>query len=165
MPAAQQLIADDITKHLLCARGSSVANYHCLAFVNDEIVDDARVVSGARPTPASGFNLQGNTVISHLEHPTGALEEDASEIGDQTEGVDIDFHVVNHTCQLVALFWAIKLNLVADQVMQWPVPHRQFVKIHVGFDVNRWCTNPEPAGDLVAFAVEAGQQQAIHLPR
>ena len=89
--------------------------------------------------PAARLDLQRHALVGDLEHALRALEQPAAEIGDETEGVDVDLHVVDDAGELVALLGGIELDLVADEVVQRPVVHGEGVDVEIRLDLDRRC--------------------------
>ena len=162
---AEQLVADDVAEDLHRSRLERVADDDGLALVDDEVVDDAGVVGGAGAAPAARLDLERHPLVGDLEHALRALEQSAAEVGDQTEGVDVDLHVVDDAGELIALVGCVELDLVADDVVQRPVLDGEGVDVEVGFDLDRRSSDAEPAGDLHAVAVEPGEQQSVEMAR
>ena len=115
--------------------------------------------------PAAGLDLERHPLVGDLEHALRALEQPAAEIGDETEGVDVDLHVVDDAAELVALLGRVELDLVADEVVERPVPDGEGVDVEIGLDLDRRCRDTEPAGDLHALAVEPREQQPVEMAR
>ena len=109
------------------------------------------------------LDLQWYPFVGDLEQPLRALEQPTAEVGDQPEGVDLDFELVDDAGQLVALLGAVELRLVADEVVDRPVLQGQRMEVEIRRHVDRRGRHAEPARHLVALAVEARQQKTAEV--
>ena len=125
----------------------------------------ARVVGRTRTAPAPGLDLERHPFVGDLEQALGALEQLTAEVGDEAERVHVDLEIVDDASELVALLRRVELRLVAHHVVDRPVGDGERVQVEIGLDVDRRRGHAQPAGDLVAVAVEARQQQAVQLAR
>lgn len=119
--ATQQFVANNVTEQRFFSGGCSVTNDNCLAFEDDFVVHQSRIVGGPRTTPATSLNLHFGALVGDFEHAAGSVKEQSAKVGDQAEGIYIDTEVINDRRQLVALLGGIELHLITHQEVEWHV--------------------------------------------
>lgn len=118
VPAAQQLVRDDLTEQRLAVGSGGVAHHDRLPFPDEHAIDESGVVRRPPPAPAPGLDVELHPFVGDLEQPAGALEQQATEVGEQPEGVDVDVELVGDQRELVDLLDGVELDLVAHQVVE-----------------------------------------------
>src|SRR5215212_6741977 len=78
VPAAEQLVGDPVLLGSRLAGG--VARHHQLALVHLAAVDQAGVLRGPGPAPATRLDLDLGALVGQLEEADGAGEEPAPEV-------------------------------------------------------------------------------------
>ncbi len=68
--------------------------------------------------PAPGLHVQLDPLVGDLEHPARSVEEQAPEVGQQAEGIDIGVEFVGNAAELVDLVDGVELHLVAHHVVE-----------------------------------------------
>ena len=83
------------------------------------------------PHQQRASTCERRVLVGDLEHPPGPLEQLAAEVGEQAEREHVDLQIVDHTGELIALLDAVELGLVADQIVDRPVPDRQRIQVEI----------------------------------
>ena len=112
MAPAQHLVLHDAN-----LVGCDVSHHDLRTFENHRTIHDPRVGRRTAATPAQRFHLERLDAVGQLDHPLRPGEELGPEVGSDTEGVDIDIHLVHQPGELFDLCRRIELGLVADQVV------------------------------------------------
>ncbi len=117
---AQQVVED-----LAGSGAARVADDHRGATDDLDPVNEPGIVGGPGPAPASGLDLNLGAVVGQFHQAGRAREHNTLKRREQTEGVDVDPKVVNHSSELVALRRIIELSFITDhgiQVAERPHP-------------------------------------------
>ena len=85
MIAAKKLVADYVAKQRFFARGRRIANHDRLTLEYNFVVDESRIVRGARTAPTASLDLHLRALVGNLKHAASAVKEKSAEVSDQAE--------------------------------------------------------------------------------
>jgi hypothetical protein len=102
------------------------------------VIDQACIVGGSGTTPTAGFHLHFNTLVGDLQHATGAIEQQSTEVGDEPERIHIDTKVIDNGGEFIALLDRVKLHFITDHEIKWHVLACERDKAGGAADVDGW---------------------------
>ena len=157
--ATEQVIGD-----LSRDRSAGIADHHHLAGHDLFAIDETGVVGRSFSTPATRLDLNLCAPVGQLHEPRRTGEHYALKSGEQTEGVDVDPDLIDHSGELLALERLVKLPFVAyhrvDMTQRLGPLTDKLKQVRARFDEFCLRRNTEAARHPAVAAIESCHQES-----